>query len=223
MADSPQKPDTPQKNQPDAVTEPLDKALLLLKKGMLIGLGATVQATERLKAASEEVVASLVSQGTINQSQARLLSRDLRDTLKAERLRVEQQMSDMAETTLKKMIDSLGLVTRDDLDALRWELKKTRSGPTGAAGAPPSKKPTRSGRGSPPPRIKKTPENKRSAPKARTTSHAASPPSAPSAPTVRGGKKSPGAGKHKGRGKSTPASRAIAGREKSARKPSNKR
>lgn len=95
-----------------------------MRKAFLVGLGAMVRTTDKVK----EYVDDLVDQGALSQSEGRLLGEDLKKLIQQERKHFEQWV----DASIKKMLDSLDLVTRDELEDLRKELglKATPAKPT---------------------------------------------------------------------------------------------
>ena len=89
-----------------------------IKKAFLVGLGATVLTAEKVK----ELIDELVERGEISQQDAMGFAEDLKHRAVKEREQFEHQVKDQVESTLKKTLDSLGLVTKKDLDALKEEL-----------------------------------------------------------------------------------------------------
>jgi polyhydroxyalkanoate synthesis regulator phasin len=93
--------------------------LEMVKKAFLVGLGATVLTAEKVK----ELIDELVERGEINQQEAKGFAEDLKTRAVKEREQFEHQVKEQVDSTLKKTLDSLGLVTKKDLDALRDEIR----------------------------------------------------------------------------------------------------
>lgn len=91
-----------------------------VKKAFLVGLGATMLTAEKIK----ELIDELVERGEISQQDAKGFAEDLKQKAVKERESFEQQLKDQVDHTVKKTLDSLGLVTKKDLDDLREELKQ---------------------------------------------------------------------------------------------------
>ena len=89
-----------------------------LKKAFLIGLGATVLTAEKVK----ELMDELVERGEMSQQDAKNFGEDLRTRAIKEKEQFEGRVKEQVDTYLKKAIDSLGLVTRAELDALHAHL-----------------------------------------------------------------------------------------------------
>jgi polyhydroxyalkanoate synthesis regulator phasin len=90
-----------------------------LKKAFLIGLGATVLTAERVK----ELMDDLVARGELSQNEAKQFGDDLRERAIKEKELFEGRVKEVVDGYLKKAVDSLGLVTKADLDTLRAELQ----------------------------------------------------------------------------------------------------
>jgi polyhydroxyalkanoate synthesis regulator phasin len=101
-----------------------------IKKAFLIGLGATVMTAEKVK----ELMDELVERGELSQQDAKSFGEDLKNRAVKEKAQFETRVRDTVDTYMKKAIESLGLVTRTELEALRAELKgETQAAEKGSA------------------------------------------------------------------------------------------
>ncbi|MBY0403350.1 MAG: hypothetical protein K2X66_05595 [Cyanobacteria bacterium] len=85
----------------------------ILKKTFLIGLGATVTTADKVK----EVIDELVERGELSQHEAKAFGEDLKARAVKEKEHFESKLKETAEVYVKKAVDSLGLVTREELEA----------------------------------------------------------------------------------------------------------
>jgi polyhydroxyalkanoate synthesis regulator phasin len=99
-----------------------------LKKAFLIGLGATVTTAEKIKDWADE----LVAKGELTPKEAKAFTDELRDRVKKEKTQIEAKTREAIDIYSKKLMDSLGLVTRDEFETL----KKKVAGKTTATQAP---------------------------------------------------------------------------------------
>ena len=97
------------------------KAAAMLQKGLLIGLGATVKTTDRIKG----VIDDLIAEGELSPSEAKIFGEDLHKTLENEKKELEKRIKAQVDSSLKKLIESMGLATKDDLKKLQRELSQT--------------------------------------------------------------------------------------------------
>lgn len=153
------------------------QAVDILKKGFLMGLGATVQTAERLK----EMVSPVIDE--IADSDTRRTSGDLARVLLSEKTHFEARLKSLVEGFMRASIKSLNLVTREDLDALRREMRTANPGhaPAGRAlaGRPPARSATGGGTGKPPARGSARPARGPAKASARTEASGGSPSRAP--------------------------------------------
>lgn len=91
-----------------------------LKKAFLIGLGATVMTAERVK----ELMDEMVERGELTHQEAKSFGEDLKVRAVKEKEQFEGRVKETVETYIKKTVDSLGLVTREEFEALRKELSE---------------------------------------------------------------------------------------------------
>ncbi|MBK8190057.1 MAG: hypothetical protein IPK79_06360 [Vampirovibrionales bacterium] len=108
----------------------LGQAVDALKKGFLMGLGATAQTAEKLK----DLVAPVVEE--IGDSEARRTTGDLARVLLNEKTHFEARLKSLVEGFVRATVKSLNLVTRDELDAVRRELQRAAVKPVSPRPAP---------------------------------------------------------------------------------------
>lgn len=99
----------------------------VLKKVFLIGVGATVVTAEKIK----EVVDELVEKGELSQQEGKSFAEDLKTRAVKEKEHFESRVKDTVEQYVHKAIDSLGLVKRDEFDALKAELAECKASKEG--------------------------------------------------------------------------------------------
>ncbi len=95
----------------------------LWKKAFLVGLGATAMTVEKV----QEFVNEMVERGEMTQKEAMSFSEDLKNRAMKEKEAVETKLHDIVDAQLKAAIKRLGLVTKEDLELLREELKGSKS------------------------------------------------------------------------------------------------
>lgn len=95
----------------------------ILEKVFLIGLGATVTTAEKVK----EVVDELVERGELSQQEGKSFAEDLKAKAVKEKDQFETKVKETVEQYTHKAIESLGLVKRDELDALKREIEELRA------------------------------------------------------------------------------------------------
>ena len=86
----------------------------LIKKGLLVGLGATVVTRDLIGDATGQ----LVKEGKISTEEARRLADELMESGRQSWESVEQE----ARETVQKAVDSMGLAKKSELDELRVRL-----------------------------------------------------------------------------------------------------
>lgn len=91
-----------------------------LKKAFLIGLGATVMTAEKVK----ELMDEMVERGELSHQEAKSFGEDLKARAVKEKEQFEGRVKETVETYIKKTVDSLGLVTREEFEALRREFSE---------------------------------------------------------------------------------------------------
>lgn len=94
----------------------------ILEKVFLIGLGATVTTAEKVK----EVVDELVERGELSQQEGKSFAEDLKVKAVKEKEHFEAKIKETVEQYTHKAIESLGLVKRDEFDALKREVEALR-------------------------------------------------------------------------------------------------
>jgi polyhydroxyalkanoate synthesis regulator phasin len=90
-----------------------------LKKAFLIGLGATVMTAEKI----QELMDELVKKGELSQQDAKAFTEDLRNRAVQEKEQFESRVKEQVDTYVKKAVDSLGLVSREEFEGFRNEMK----------------------------------------------------------------------------------------------------
>jgi polyhydroxyalkanoate synthesis regulator phasin len=90
-----------------------------LKKVFLMGLGATVLTAEKIK----DLVDELVSKGELTQEEGKKFGDDLKARALQEKEQMEQKIKETADTYFKKAVHSMGLVTREEFEALKAQVK----------------------------------------------------------------------------------------------------
>ena len=83
----------------------------LIKKGLLVGLGATVVTRELIG----QTTGQLVKEGKLSTEEARRLADDLMESGRQSWESVEQEARD----TIQKAVDSMGLVKKSELETLQ--------------------------------------------------------------------------------------------------------
>ncbi len=99
-----------------------------LKKTFLIGLGAAAKGTDKLKKHVDE----LVKNGTIPAADGKKLVADLSKNMEAESKKLEKWIDGQVKSGIK----SLNLATKDELNALKKELKGSKTASKTAAKTP---------------------------------------------------------------------------------------
>jgi polyhydroxyalkanoate synthesis regulator phasin len=89
-----------------------------LKKAFLIGVGATVVTAEKVK----ELVDELVERGELSQNEAKSFSEDLKTRALKEKEQFESRVKETVDTYVKKAMESLGVVSRQEFEALKAEV-----------------------------------------------------------------------------------------------------
>jgi polyhydroxyalkanoate synthesis regulator phasin len=89
------------------------------KKAFLIGLGATAVTMERV----QELANELVERGEITQKEAMSFTEDLRSKAIKEKEQFETKVKDSVDTYIRSAVKNMGLVTKEDLEELKAELK----------------------------------------------------------------------------------------------------
>jgi polyhydroxyalkanoate synthesis regulator phasin len=95
----------------------------LLKKVFLIGVGATVVTAEKVK----EVVDELVEKGELSQTEGKSFAEDLKARAVKEKESFEAKVKETVEQYTHKAIESLGLVKRDEFEALKAEFEACKA------------------------------------------------------------------------------------------------
>lgn len=95
----------------------------LWKKAFLIGLGATAVTMERI----QELVNELVERGEMSQKEAKTFAEDLKNRAMKEKEQFESKIKDSVDTYVKQAVKSMGLVTREEFDALKKDLASAKS------------------------------------------------------------------------------------------------
>lgn len=92
--------------------------LEMLKKAFLIGLGATAVTVEK----AQELANELVARGEMTQKEATTFSEDLKTRAVKEKEQFEAKMKESVDSYMKTAAKNLGLVTREEYDAMKAEL-----------------------------------------------------------------------------------------------------
>lgn len=111
----------------------------MLKKTLLMGIGATVLTAGKLKEALQETVDEWVDKGHVKPQEAKAIIGDTLKRLEKEKSAFEAQLQKTVQTQVQKAIHALGLVSRDELDAA---LGKTRKKSVARKAGPKAVKPT---------------------------------------------------------------------------------
>lgn len=90
----------------------------ILKRTFLIGLGATVVTADKVK----ELMDELVERGELSQQDAKSFGEDLKTRALKEKEQFETRVKETVDSNVKKAVDSLGLVTREEFEALKKEV-----------------------------------------------------------------------------------------------------
>lgn len=90
------------------------------KKAFLIGLGATAVTVEKV----QELVNELVERGEMTQKDAKSFSEDLKNRAMKEKEQFEAKMKETVDASIKSAVKNLGLVTREEFDALKAQVQK---------------------------------------------------------------------------------------------------
>ncbi|MBY0449380.1 MAG: hypothetical protein K2X01_01980 [Cyanobacteria bacterium] len=103
-------------------TQTDNPTLEMMKRLFLIGVGATVTTAEKMRDAMDELVEDLIEKGSLSQKEAQSFAEELKKRAEQEKDQVETSVKAAIDGSVKKVIESLGLVTRRDLDVLRETL-----------------------------------------------------------------------------------------------------
>jgi polyhydroxyalkanoate synthesis regulator phasin len=95
----------------------------LWKKAVLIGLGATAVTMERI----QELANELVERGEMSQKDAKSFADDLKTRAMKEKDQFESKMKDTVDTYMQSAVKSMGLVTREEFEALKKEMKAAKT------------------------------------------------------------------------------------------------
>ncbi len=107
-------------------TQTDNPTLEMMKRLFLIGVGATVTTAEKMRDATrdaiDELVEDLIEKGSLSQKEAQSFADELKNRAEQEKNQIETTVKAAIDGSVKKVIESLGLVTRRDLDVLRETL-----------------------------------------------------------------------------------------------------
>jgi polyhydroxyalkanoate synthesis regulator phasin len=100
------------------------KQLEAIKKSFLIGVGATVSTAEKVK----ELIDDLVERGELTKKDAKTFGEELKKRTLQEKEVFEKRVKETVETQVKnqiqRVVQNLGLATKEELARLRSELQK---------------------------------------------------------------------------------------------------
>lgn len=94
------------------------------KKAFLMGVGATALTVEKM----QELANELVERGEMSQKDAMSFSEDLRSRAMKEKEQFESRMKESVESYMKTAVKSMGLVTREEYEALKEEIENLKAG-----------------------------------------------------------------------------------------------
>lgn len=108
----------------------------LVKRGLLIGLGAAVQTGTKVKGVVEEQVKQLMKEEKISATEAKKFGKEIAGLVTAEKKNIENKINESVDAQLKKLVKSLKLVTKDDLKEFKKDMGKTSSAKPAKKAAP---------------------------------------------------------------------------------------
>ncbi len=103
-----------------------DAAAKLVKRGLLIGLGAAVESGGKLTTFVNKQVKQLVDKDKFPKAKAEKFGKDITKLVQKEKKMIEAKIQDTVDGQMKKVVKSLKLVTKDDLTKLKADLKGTK-------------------------------------------------------------------------------------------------
>lgn len=97
----------------------------LIKRGVLIGIGAIVQTSGAVKGFVNDQAKQLADNDNLTKKAAKQFGDDIVGMVQTEKKVLETKIQDTVDTQVSKLVRSLNLATKDDLKKLKEQVKKS--------------------------------------------------------------------------------------------------